>query len=225
MCGRISLFVRWGVLEDRFEATAPERLAPSYNVAPSENLAVIRTDAREEIRLHEWGLQPAWADDPSTRFINARAETIDEKPSFADAAANRRCLVLADGFYEWQDRTTGRQPFRIERTDREPFAMAGLFEHGPDATTVAVVTTTPNDVVAPIHDRMAAVLDEKAEDAWLAADDPGDRMRLLQTPDPDGFHAYPVSTALNDPGNDGPEFLERASVSDEDPQTGFDDFQ
>ncbi len=225
MCGRISLFVLPSVLEDRFDAGVADPLSPRYNVAPREDLAVIRDDAPGEIRRHEWGLVPGWADDPAgNRRINARAETVEEKPSFADAAENRRCLVLADGFYEWQQRTGGKRPFRIEREDRAPFAMAGLYERHDDRTTVTVVTTEPNEVVEPLHDRMAVVLAPDEERAWLEAEDPDERAALLSTPDPDPFHAYPVSTAVDDPTNDSPDLIEPVDVPAEDPQSGLDDF-
>lgn len=221
MCGRTSLFAPPAVLEARFDATVVDPLSPRYNLAPGDDLAVIRDDAPAEIRRHEWGPIPKWG---GNRLINARAETIEDKPSFADAAANRRCLVLADGFYEWQARTGTSQPFRIEREDREPFAMAGLYERTDDNQAVTVVTTEPNEVVAPLHDRMAAILDPGEEDAWLAAADPDERAALLETPDPGPLHAYPVSTAINDPANDGPEIVEPVDVPAEDPQRGLDEF-
>ena len=225
MCGRSSLFVPQSELEQRFDATAVDPIVPRYNIAPREDLAVIRDDAPGEIRRHEWGLVPAWADDPdATRFINARAETVEEKPSFREAAERRRCLVLADGFYEWQERADGKQPFRVEREDGGPFAMAGLYEPRDEGTTVTVITAPPNEVVAPLHHRMAVVLDPDEEGAWLAADDPDERAALLATPDPDPWHAYPVSEAVNDPSNDSPEVTEPVDVPDEDPQTGLDEF-
>jgi putative SOS response-associated peptidase YedK len=229
MCGRTSLFVPPSALEERFDVDVPSSLEPRYNIAPRDDLAVVRNDDPDRVRLEEWGLVPGWADDPeSTRFINARAETIEETASFREPVARRRCLVLSDGFYEWQERTSGKQPYRVEREDGDPFAMAGIWEEwsGDDRslTTVAVVTTEPNEVVAPLHDRMAVVLDADEERAWLDADDPDERTALLDTPDPDPFHAYPVSAAVNDPSNDSPAVVEAADVPDEDPQTGLDDF-
>ncbi|PSP78031.1 DUF159 family protein [Halobacteriales archaeon QS_1_68_20] len=225
MCGRTSLFVPPSELEDRFDAEVVDPLSPRYNIAPSEDLAVVRDDAPHEIRRHEWGLVPPWADDPAgNRQINARAETVEEKPSFADAVEHRRCLVLADGFYEWQRRTGGKQPFRIEREDGDPFAMAGLYERHDDLTTVTVITTEPNEVVEPLHDRMAVVLAPGEERAWLDADDPAERADLLSTPDPDPFHAYPVSSAVDDPTNDSPDVIQPVDVPEEDPQSGLDDF-
>jgi putative SOS response-associated peptidase YedK len=242
MCGRASLFVPAADLSRRFDVTVPESYQPRYNVAPHDDLAVVRNDAREELRLHEWGLVPPWADDGHDGFINARAETVEEKPSFQEAAAERRCLVVADGFYEWEQRTTGNQPYRVEREarpegaprdgerrgrereDGAPFAMAGLFEPRETGATVTVLTTEPNDVVAGLHDRMAVVLDREEEIAWLDAEDPAERTALLDTPDPEGWHAYPVSSAVNDPAAEGPELVDPVEGADEDPQTGLDDF-
>jgi putative SOS response-associated peptidase YedK len=229
MCGRTSLFAPRSRLAERFDAEVVGSLEPRYNIAPRDELAVVRDDDPDRVRTASWGLVPAWADDPDAhRHINARAETVEDKPSFSDAVESRRCLVLADGFYEWEDRRTGTQPYRVEREDGEPFAMAGLWERWTDGdrslTTVTVVTTEPNAVVEPLHHRMAVVLDRDEEGAWLDADDPDDRARLLTTPDPEPFHAYPVSDAVNDPGADGPELVEPADVPDEDPQTGLGDF-
>lgn len=225
MCGRTSLFVPPDRIATRFAVSVPESYQPRYNIDPSDDLAVVRTDARGELRFHEWGLVPSWADEGHGGFINARAETLEETSSFREAAAKRRCLVIADGFYEWQERTTGKQPFRIERADGEPFAMAGLFESRDDApTTVTVVTTEPNDVVEPLHDRMAVVLPPGEETAWLDASAPGERAALLDTPPADDLHAYPVSTAIDDPGAEGPELVAEADGAAEDPQTGLDEF-
>ena len=130
MCGRFSLFVPPSVLEERFDAEAARPLVPRYNVAPRDDLAAIRNDEPGTIDALEWGLLPSWVDDPDDfpRPINARAETVAEKPSFRDAFAERRCLVLADGFYEWKGERGAKQPYRIARPDDEPFAFAGLWE-------------------------------------------------------------------------------------------------
>lgn len=238
MCGRTSLFVPPGRLAGRFDVSVPEAFRPRYNVAPHDDLAVVRNDAPDELRLHEWGLVPGWTDDGHEGFVNARAETIEEKPSFREAAAERRCLVVADGFYEWQERRSGAQPFRVEREARSerarrdgergqgaPFAMAGLYEPRADGpTTVTVLTTEPNEVVAPLHDRMPAILGPDEEGAWIDADDADQRAALLDAPSADGLHAYPVSTAVNDPGASGPELVEPVDAAADDPQAGLDDF-
>lgn len=227
MCGRTSLFAPQSVLEARFDAEAAQPLTPRYNVAPREDLAVIRNDAPETIDLLEWGLLPSWVVEPEdySRPINARAETVLEKRSFSEAFERRRCLVLADGFYEWQETPTGKQPYRVERADGDPFAMAGLFERweGAETTreTVTVVTTEPNDVVEPLHHRMAVILDEDEEATWLADADPAAHRALLDPYPSEELEAYPVSTAVNDPSNDDPSLVEAV---DPDEQTTFGDF-
>lgn len=224
MCGRLTLFTPQAALEERFDATASEPIEPRYNVAPRDDLAAIRNDAPDAIDALEWGLLPAWADDPddAPRPINARAETVAEKPTFREAFRERRCLVLADGFYEWAGARGSKQPHRVALPGDEPFAMAGLWErwssNGTTLETATVITTEPNAEVRPLHDRMAVVLEPGEEDAWLAGDDPG----ALLDPYPDGeLRAYPVSTAVNDPSNDRPSLSEEADVGS---QSGLGDF-
>ena len=227
MCGRTSLFAPQSVLASRFDAEPVEPLEPRYNIAPREDLAVIRKDAPETIDLLEWGLLPSWVENPADapRPINARAETVATKRSFAEAFEQRRCLVLADGFYEWQETRGGKQPYRVERTDGKPFAMAGLFERwegdGEVQETVTVVTTEPNAVVEPLHHRMAVVLDADEEERWLADADPGAHQELFDPSPADQWRSYPVSTRVNDPDNDDPSIVEEI---DPDTQTGLDEF-
>jgi len=230
MCGRYSLFAPQQVIERRFDATFAESYAPRYNVAPGQPVPVIRGADPETITALEWGLVPRWAEEPSTELINARAETIEEKPSFSEAVARRRCLVLADGFYEWVDTEEGSQPYRVSFEDDRPFALAGIWERwegtveqtsldtfgsGEAATpetetraTVAIVTAEPNELVSRLHHRMAVILPEGRERDWLAADDPAERASLLQPIDGAELRAEPVSTAVNDPANDSPEVAE-----------------
>jgi putative SOS response-associated peptidase YedK len=231
MCGRYSLFAPQRVIERRFDATFADPFEPRYNVAPGQSVPVITGQARETIDTMEWGLLPRWADDPSMELINARAETIEEKPSFSDAVSRRRCLVLADGFYEWVDTGTGSQPYRIALEDDRPFALAGIWERwegeieqtsldafagdtddaGTETEvreTFAIVTTTPNDLVSQLHDRMAVILPEDDERDWLRADDPDTRASLLDPIDDERLTAEPVSTAVNDPSNDSPDLVE-----------------
>jgi putative SOS response-associated peptidase YedK len=227
MCGRTSLFAPQSIVEERFDATAVEPLCPRYNIAPREDLAVIRNDAPETIDLLEWGLLPHWDDDldDAPRPINARAETVAQKRTFAEAFEQRRCLVLADGFYEWQETRGGKQPYRVERVGGEPFAMAGLFERwegaGSVEETVTVVTTEPNAVVEPLHHRMAVVLDPDEEERWLADADPGTHRELLDPSPAEQWRSYPVSTRVNDPNNDDPGIVEEI---DPDVQTGLGEF-
>ena len=253
MCGRISLFASPDLVAERFDADPARELEPRYNVAPSQPHPVIRNDDPETIRFPTWGLVPQWADgdrsgsagrSASSGHINARAETLAEKPSFREAFAERRCLVLADGFYDWKETPTGKQPYRIEREDREPFALAGLWEPAPadgsasvsdanaDGTgggdggsaTFTVVTTEPNAVVEPVHHRMPAVLAPDEESRWLRDEAETEELSALLDPYPaEELRAYPVSSGLNDPGNDSPDLVEEVPA-EEDVQTGLDEF-
>jgi putative SOS response-associated peptidase YedK len=223
MCGRLSLAVSPRAIEDRFGARPPPALTVRYNVAPGQPLAAIKDDDRDRIAALKWGLVPAWADDPGSGHSNARAETIDEKPSFRDAYANRRCLVLADGYYDWADeRGRGSQPYRFVRPDREPFAMAGIWERRETRDeireTVAIVTTEPNGIVEPIHHRMPVILDGSEEERWLDGDDHG---ALLDPSPEEDLEVYPVSDAVNDPANDSPAVIEEADPPE---QTGLEEF-
>ena len=233
MCGRTSLFAPPETVRERFDAEPVRPLEPRYNVSPGQPIPVVRDDAPDEIRFPTWGLVPQWANGAgagpdesasggsTSAHINARAETLAEKPSFREAYAERRCLVLADGFYDWKETPTGKQPYRIEREDRAPFAFAGLWEPtGDDGATVTIVTTEPNSVVEPVHHRMPAMLSPGEEPRWLREDAPAD---LLDPYPASELHAYPVSSAVNDPKNDSPEILEGVPA-EEDVQTGLGDF-
>jgi putative SOS response-associated peptidase YedK len=226
MCGRYTISAPAAELEARFGATFAGEFSPRYNAAPGKALPVITNEEPGTIQRLEWGLVASWADDDSGGHINARAETVREKPSFAAAYESRRCLVLVDGFYEWRTEQGEKRPYRVTVGDDEPFAVAGLWERwspaetqtgldefggdGPDRSvepleTFAVVTTEPNDLVADLHHRMAVILPEATEREWLTDDDP---RQLLEPYPADRMRAYRVSTAVNDPANDSPELLE-----------------
>ncbi len=240
MCGRFSLFAPLEDLEERFDAKFEYPYERTYNAAPGQFLPVITDEHPDRIQAFTWGLVPTWADDDSHSPINARAETAAEKPSFresfqgfdgsagGDAEAAGRCLVLADGFYEWTETDGERQPYRITRVDDEPFALAGLWTRwrppqtqtgldafaagGPDGEpdlveTFTILTTEPNDVVAPLHDRMAVVLSPDEERSWLTAD-AADAQALLEPCPASLLRAYPVSRAVNDPVNDAPNVVQ-----------------
>ncbi|MFB6139563.1 MAG: SOS response-associated peptidase [Halosimplex sp.] len=230
MCGRYSLFAPPADIEERFDATFDDEFEPRYNAAPSRALPVISGDEPETIQRMEWGLVPEWADDRSDfEFINARAETIRTKRSFANAYESRRCLVPADGFYEWAETGDGKQPYRVTVGDGDLFAMAGLWARwtppqtqtglgdfgggsGPDGDpdaveTFTVITTEPNGTVADLHHRMAVVLSPEEEEQWLTGD-PDEVEGLLDPYPADAMRTYPVSTAVNDPANDSPAVLE-----------------
>lgn len=232
MCGRYSLFIDPGAVEQRFDARFAFDYEPRYNAAPGQQLPVLRDDSRDSITQGQWGLVPSWADEPSTNLINARAETVGETPAFREAYRNRRCLVPVDGFYEWVETTGGgKQPYRITSTDDRPFALAGLWETwtpdhtqtglgdfsnggGPDPDPEALVSFTvltrePNETVREYHDRMPVVVGEGEESAWLDGTAVGE---LDPTPE-DALRGYPVSTAVNNPANDSPVVVEEIDLS------------
>ena len=217
MCGRYTLVAPAPVFEDHFEASFAESLAPSYNAAPSQRLPIIRNDQPGKIQLLSWGLVPAWSKDPKSgpRPINARAETLAEKPTFRTLVGRRRCLVLADSFYEWQATAQGKVPHRILRQDEAPFAFAGLWDEWADRATgevlptFTIVTTTANALMAPLHERMPVILPDRAAELMWLADEAGQAAHLAQLqPLPEGIlKAYPISTLVNSPGNNSPEVL------------------
>ena len=195
-------------------AASPTR--PRYNAAPTQPvLAVMNGEERRAEHLR-WGLIPSWAKDArmGSRMINARAETLAKRPAFRAAFARRRCLVLADGFYEWRRSGNSRIPMRIVMKSREPFAFAGLWDtwqdpEGEVVRSCTIITTEPNELLQPIHDRMPVILAEGAESLWLD-DDLRDPLALgsLLTPYPDGaLEAYRVCPLVNRPSNDGPEVI------------------
>lgn len=226
MCGRTSLFVPRDDLEATFDASVVTDggYTPRYNIAPGEPLAVITNGATDSIDRFHWGLIPFWADEPDAGIINARSETADEKRAFRSAWASRPCLVLPSGFYEWQKRDGGsKRPYRVYREDAPAFAMAGLWEvwegNDREIPCVTILTTDPNDLVRPIHDRMPVVLPSGEESRWLSAD-PTERKAMCR-PYPDGdLDAYEISTRVNDPGNDDPSVIEPVGHE----QSGLDEF-
>jgi putative SOS response-associated peptidase YedK len=212
MCGRFTLATPGQTIAEAFELQSAPELKPRYNIAPTQPVAAIRTAGagRELVMLH-WGLIPLWSKDAAigARMINARGETIAEKPSFRTPFRSRRCLILADGFYEWKRVGAGKQPYHICMDDRRPFAFAGLWDRWAAAgsepvESCTIVTTAPNGVLAPIHDRMPVILPPAACALWL---DPAVREKerlqeLLQPFDATSMRAYPVSPRVNNPRND-----------------------
>jgi putative SOS response-associated peptidase YedK len=218
MCGRFTLGAKATDLAAQFNLATVPPWTPRYNIAPTQEVLVIRQSspqASREARLHRWGLIPPWAKDPTigNRLINARAETVASKPAFCHAFKERRCLVLADGFYEWHTEGARKQPYHIRLRDGLPFAFAGLWEHweGKEAAidSCTLLTTTPNAVMRPLHDRMPVILSAAEYDQWLECR--GQDVEPLQTilrPYPgDDLIAYPVSTQVNNPANETPECL------------------
>lgn len=221
MCGRFTIFADPAQLAERFNAALPaEGLRPRYNAAPTQDLPVILNEDERAIQLLRWGLVPFWAKDPAigNRMINARAETLPEKPSFRTPLQKRRCLVLADGFYEWKKTEHGKAPLRIGLKTGEPFAFAGLWEtwKQPDGEllrTFTIITTPPNSLMEPIHNRMPAILLPEDEALWL--DNSAGVIGWLSALRPypaELMTAYPVSPRVNSPRNDDPSVVERATA-------------
>ena len=211
MCGRYTLAVSPEKLSDRFAVEPPFDLKPRYNIAPTQAVVAVRQiDGHRELVSLRWGLIPAWAKDAGigNRLINARSETILEKPSFRAAFQRRRCLIPASGFYEWQALPDGKQPFYFTPGDDVLMAFAGLWEQwrAPDGALVescTILTTTANAVVAPIHDRMPVIVPPDFDAVWL---DPTSDIRQLHelclAPPPVMLRCYPVSKAVNQVRND-----------------------
>jgi putative SOS response-associated peptidase YedK len=215
MCGRYRLSRRKRLVEEYFGAVAGEdEWNPRYNVAPSQPVLTIRQDAPEPVRkvsLMRWGLIPSWAKDPSIGYktINARAETVATTPSFREPFRSQRCLIPADGFYEWKRGGKTKQPYCFEVNDGELFAFAGLWDRwkslqGEVVESCTIITTTPNPLLADIHDRMPVILSPDDYDLWL---DPAFRnmasvSEMLKPFDPSQMKRYPVSTRVNQVQND-----------------------
>lgn len=224
MCGRNSLFADQQDIEATFGAHFTESYEPRYNIAPGEDLAVITNEDDEEIVQYHWGLIPFWEDEPQEGIINARSETADEKQPFVKAWESRPCLVLSSGFYEWQSHNGGpKTPYRVYREDAPAFAMAGLWEvwesESETIPCVTILTTDPNELMEPIHDRMPVVLPADEEDSWLTGDE-DTRKELCQPYPGDDLEAYEISTTVNNPGNDRPGIIEPAESS----QSGLGEF-
>ena len=218
MCGRYVNTLPWSEMVELYRitegATAAPNFPPRYNVAPTQDVPVVRLASGgggRELALLRWGLVPSWAKDIAigAKMINARAETVAEKPSFRSAYRSRRCLIVADGFYEWKKQAGGtKQPYHITLEGARSFAFAGLWERWEKATdgapveTCAIVTTAANDFIAPIHGRMPVILDADAHDAWLDPTASPETTQAFLGPYRGAMEAYPVSTHVNNPRND-----------------------
>lgn len=228
MCGRFTLRTPPAVLIQQFGLTlVPDELShlgPRYNIAPTQSVLAVRPlpdSGREGVFLH-WGLIPSWADSPSigNRMINARGDTVHQKPAFRHSFRRQRCLVPADGYYEWQKQAEGKkQPYLFHLPGEEPFAFAGLWEHwqsrdpgGPVIESCALITTEPNALASTVHDRMPVILQPRDYDAWLDPQTDPARLRQLLLPFTDEvLTAEPVSTYVNKPTNDDPRCVEPLS--------------
>jgi putative SOS response-associated peptidase YedK len=222
MCGRFTLAVNPAEVQETFtEYTFPQSFAPRYNIAPTQPILAIPNDDRNTADFFVWGLIPMWAKDPSigNRLINARGETLEEKPAFRGSLKYKRCLILADGFYEWKAAPgqKTKTPFFIHMKDRKPFAFAGLWDswNGPDGSQVkscTIITTEPNELMEIIHNRMPAILHPRDYAKWLdpSAQTPEQLKPLIKPFSADMMNAYPVSTMVNTPANDTPELIRPA---------------
>jgi putative SOS response-associated peptidase YedK len=223
MCGRFTLTVDPAELQDTFgEYFFPTKFAPRFNIAPSQPVLVIPNDERNTADFFIWGLIPMWAKDPSigNRLINARGETVAEKPSFRGSFKYKRCLILADGFYEWKA-SPGRKtktPYFIHMQDRSPFAFAGLWDswESPDGSSIktcTIITTEPNELMETLHNRMPVILHPRDYVKWLDASPqtPENLLPLIKPYPADAMSAHAVSTLVNKPSNDSPELVVPAS--------------
>jgi putative SOS response-associated peptidase YedK len=213
VCGRFALFADPALLAEYFALAEPPELAPHYNVTPGQDVAAVRLDRNGTRRLHalRWGLVPFWAKDSSIgrRLINARLDSVAEKPAFREAFTRRRCLIAASGFYEWAQLAGGKtkQPYFVRARAEPLLAFAGLWERwrggGTDAPleTCVIVTTAANDALAPIHDRMPVMLTRAAQSVWLDPTSSVATIAELAAPGPE-VEAWAVGTAVNDPRND-----------------------
>ncbi|MXV79696.1 MAG: SOS response-associated peptidase [Chloroflexi bacterium] len=221
MCGRYSLTADPEELARRFEFAGDWTvLKPRYNVAPTQQVLAVVGGAERRGGLMRWGLIPHWAKQRKSGrpLINARAETVAERPAFRAAFRRRRCLILADGFYEWQPTGGVKRPMRIVLDSEEPFAFAGLWSvwidpEGQRISSCAIITTKANDLLRPIHDRMPVILARDDEEFWLDpdVDDPGTLGSLLTPYDARAMEAYEVSPLVNAAANDGPEIIARVA--------------
>jgi putative SOS response-associated peptidase YedK len=219
MCGRFTLAATPDQIEEAFpDVVVPSQMSPHFNIAPTQPIAVIPNDGRNALDFFVWGLIPSWAKDPAigNRMINARGETLGEKPSFRAAYKRRRCLIVTDGFYEWVKipGQKAKQPHYITLADQKPFAFAGLWEqwYSPDGSEIksaTIITTNPNEMMAKLHNRMPVILDPADYDRWLTpAERRPNQLNDLLVPYPtEKMTHYPVSTRVNNPRNDVPECM------------------
>ena len=210
MCGRFTLTSEIGELQKVFPwAEFPAQMSPRFNIAPSQPVAVISNQNPNQVDFFIWGLIPSWAKDPQigNRLINARAETLTQKPAFRSAYRYRRCLILADGFYEWRKEGKQKTPFLIRLKTKSPFAMAGLWDHwqrgdGSEIFSCTIITTEANSLLQSVHSRMPVILPVPAFLPWLQATDLSQLHSLLRAYPAEEMEMYRVSTVVNNPTQD-----------------------
>ncbi|NJO76683.1 MAG: SOS response-associated peptidase [Leptolyngbyaceae cyanobacterium RM1_406_9] len=217
MCGRFTLTQTSEAIANHFRLSEVPDLPPRYNIAPTQPVAAIVLDQEQrQFRHFYWGLIPFWAKDPKigVRLINARSETVSEKPAFRTAFKRRRCLIVTDGFYEWKKVEKQKQPFYFCRSDCHPFAFAGLWEHwqsseGDTIDSCTILTTEASDLMESIHNRMPVFLDEPDYDRWLSPTSKPDLLQALLRPhSAQGMERYPVSSQVNRAANDSPDCIQ-----------------
>lgn len=215
MCGRFAFYSPAEAAAALFGVTGAARLEPRYNIAPTQEVAAVRIgeDGDREFALFRWGLIPSWAKDPSigNRMINARAETVAEKPAYRAAYRRRRCVVLADGFYEWRKEGSVRIPYLIGLASGQPFGLAGLWENWTDRETgehvqsATLLTTAANSFMQTLHHRMPVVLQPERADVWLSGDDD---LIITASEDTPPLKAYAVDRRVNNARNEGADLIE-----------------
>jgi putative SOS response-associated peptidase YedK len=216
MCGRFVRVTPIPTLAKRFkvkQVSSPDP-GPSYNIAPTYEILIINNEGVRQLVPCKWGFLPSWAKDPSigNNMINARAETVAQKPAFRAAFKKHRCLVIADGFYEWKKEGGRKLPMYIRLSSGKPFGFAGLYNvwaspTGDEICTCTIITTTANELIRPIHERMPVIIPEDKEDLWLdsSTEDAAQLLSLLKPYDADEMEAWAVSPRMNRPGYDTPE--------------------
>jgi putative SOS response-associated peptidase YedK len=220
MCGRYTASAAQAVIEDYFGAEFSENHIPAYNASPGQHLPAIRDlDVRKIVPML-WGIKPSWGKQPPRLLINARSETVNQRPTFRQSFRERRCLIVADGFYEWQATQQGKQPFRIMLATGEPFAFAGIWQEIAGELAYVILTTEANRVMRPIHERMPVILERKLLLSWLDPDLPEREALEFLGPCPaDAITVYPVSRAVNSSKNQSPDLIEPLEAGDSGTET------
>jgi len=214
MCGRFAFYSPSEATAALFGVSTAYEVEPRYNIAPTQYVAAIRNGDEDgrELTMLRWGLIPFWAKDPSigNRMINARAETVAEKPAYRAAYRRRRCLVLADGFYEWHKEAAGKVPYFVSLANRQPFALAGLWENwqskesGESIQSTTLITTAANDFMTALHHRMPVILEAETADRWLTGDD--ELIDEVASHGPE-LRAWPVDRRVNNARNEGEDLI------------------
>jgi putative SOS response-associated peptidase YedK len=220
MCGRFTLNTPAQILAEFFKLAEIPDMKPRYNIAPTQSIATVTVapeKMQRQLQFMRWGLIPSWAKDAKigNRMINARSETVAEKPAFRSAIKHRRCLIVADGFYEWRQQGKTKQPYYFQMADSQPFAFAGLWENwespeGENIASCTIITTAANETVGPVHDRMPVILPDNTWEKWLdsAINNSQEVLPLLKPYDSGAMKASPVSAIVNSPTKDIPECVQ-----------------